>query len=244
MELDELFGKIGSTQTLSQKIERKIEEGIRNKTLTQGMKIPTERELCEKFGVSRTAIREALRRLDARGLVDIRKGDGMYVSEITMEDAIKTLNLYYDLNFDDNLIDQIFEVRINFEPSIASLAAINRTDEDIRLLEENLQEFINCDDDNVQYEVDLDNKFHTNIAKATENPFIIATMEPIYVLLPRFRNFFYGNVDGEKNYIVEMHRNIIKAIIKKDAITSAKLIKEHSTHSYEVYKKYLKRNKL
>ncbi|NJK97425.1 MAG: FadR family transcriptional regulator, partial [Bacteroidales bacterium] len=66
--MDEIFEKIGTTQTLSQKIERKIEEAIRQKKLINGTKLPSEKELCEKFAVSRTALREALRRLSARGL--------------------------------------------------------------------------------------------------------------------------------------------------------------------------------
>ncbi|MFW5754222.1 MAG: FadR/GntR family transcriptional regulator, partial [Marinilabiliaceae bacterium] len=124
---DEIFSKIGTTQTLSQKIERKIEEAIRQKKLMQGAKLPSEKELCELFGVSRTALREALRRLNARGLIEIRKGSGMYVSEIKIEDAIKSLNLYYDLSFDSNLISQIIEVRRILEPEISRLAARNRT---------------------------------------------------------------------------------------------------------------------
>ena len=124
--MDELFGKIQISQTLSQKIERKIEEAIRQKKLVAGAKLPSEKELCESFAVSRTALREALRRLSARGLIVIRKGSGMIVSEIKIEDAINSLNLYYDLKFDANLITQIIEVRRLFEPEIARLASRNR----------------------------------------------------------------------------------------------------------------------
>ena len=99
-----LFSPIKDSQTLSQKIERKIEQAIRDKTLPTGSKLPTEHELCKMFAVSRTALREALRRLSARGLVDIKKGSGMYVSDYNIKDAISSLLLYYDLKFDKNLI--------------------------------------------------------------------------------------------------------------------------------------------
>ena len=85
--MDEIFGKIGTAQTLSQKIERRIEEAIRQKKLLVGTKLPSERELCEMFAVSRTALREALRRLSARGLIQIKKGSGMFVSELKNSDS-------------------------------------------------------------------------------------------------------------------------------------------------------------
>lgn len=89
--MDEIFEKIPISQTLSQKIERKIEEAIRQKKLIPGTKLPYERELCESFAVSRTALRESLKRLSARGLISVRKGSDMFVSEIKTEDAIKLL---------------------------------------------------------------------------------------------------------------------------------------------------------
>lgn len=238
--MDELFSKIGTTQTLSQRIERKIEEAIRQKKLVPGTKLPTEKELCQQFAVSRTALREALRRLNARGLIEIKKGSGMVVSEIKIEDAINSLNLYYDLKFDSNLISQIIEVRRLFEPEIARLAARNHTEEDLKILRENIQTLEQCDPDNTQLEVDTINKFHMNLAKATGNPIIIISLEPIYSLLPRMRNFIYANVEGEKEYTLDAQKKILKAIEKDDDQgaydESVKLL----LRNHEVYEKYLK----
>src|SRR6056297_2298023 len=119
--MDDIFQNLGNRQTLSQKIERTIENAIREKKLAVGSKLPTEREMCASFGVSRTALREALRRLSARGLIRIQKGSGMYVSDINIEDAINSLNLYYDLKFDKNLLTQIIEVRRLFERKLPAL---------------------------------------------------------------------------------------------------------------------------
>lgn len=237
--MDDIFQNIGNRLTLSQRIERTLENAIREKKLAVGSKLPTEREMCESFGVSRTALREALRRLSARGLITIQKGSGMYVSEINIQDAIDNLNLYYDLKFDENLIEQIIEVRSIFEPEIARMAAQNRTQKDLEDLKRLLQEFEKCDPDNTQKEADLDNRFHLAITIAARNPIVQITMEPIYSLLPRMRNYIYGNIDGEKAHTLSFHRDLLEAIRKQDAEGAQQCMKEHLLRTREIYKKHM-----
>jgi GntR family transcriptional repressor for pyruvate dehydrogenase complex len=237
---DDVFSKIGSGLTLSQKIERRIEEAIRQKKLLPGSKLPTEKELCAQFAVSRTALREALRRLSARGLIDIRKGSGMYITELKIEDAINSLHLFYDLRFNSDLILQIIEVRRLFEPEVARLAATNRREEDIRILEKNLHDLEKCNPDNTQLEVDLINRFHMNLSKATGNPIVIISLEPVYSLLPRMRNLIYGNIEGEKDYTVSYQRDLLDALRKKDTQKAYEVSVTLLERNMEIYKKYLK----
>lgn len=243
MDLDQIFQKIGTTQTLSQKIERNIERAIREKKLPIGSKLPSERELCEMFAVSRTALREALRRLSARGLIQIKKGSGMVVTNIDIKDAISSLNLYYDLKFDENLIGQIIELRLAFEPEIARMAAINRTDEDLKNMEANLVEFAKCNPDNTQLESDIDNRFHLAVARATENPFVIVTMEPVHNLLPRMRNFIYANIEGEKEITLGYHKEIVNAIRERDADRAYEKMQAHIYRNMQLYNKFFKQTK-
>ncbi len=237
--MDDIFKNIGNKLTLSQRIERTLENAIREKKLTVGSKLPTEREMCESFGVSRTALREALRRLSARGLITIQKGSGMYVSEIKIEDAIDTLNLYYDLKFDRNLLAQIIEVRSIFEPEIARLAALNRTIRDLDELSRIQAEFEDSDPDNTQLEADLDNKFHLAITKATQNPIVQITMEPIYSLLPRMRNYIYGNIDGERSNTLKYHGALLSALRNKEDVQARLIMKDHLDHTREIYNKHM-----
>jgi GntR family transcriptional repressor for pyruvate dehydrogenase complex len=237
---DDVFSKIGSGLTLSQKIERRIEEAIRQKKLLPGSKLPTEKELCAQFAVSRTALREALRRLSARGLIDIRKGSGMYITELKIEDAINSLHLFYDLRFNSDLILQIIEVRRLFEPEVARLAATNRREEDIRILEKNLHDLEKCNPDNTQLEVDLINRFHMNLSKATGNPIVIISLEPVYSLLPRMRNLIYGNIEGEKVYTVSYQKDLLDALRKKDTQKAYEVSVTLLERNMEIYKKYLK----
>jgi GntR family transcriptional repressor for pyruvate dehydrogenase complex len=237
--MDDIFQNIGNKLTLSQRIERTIENAIREKKLALGSKLPTEREMCESFGVSRTALREALRRLSARGLITIQKGSGMYVSEINIQDAIDNLNLYYDLKFDKNLLEQIIEVRSIFEPEIARLAALNRSKKDLDVLNKLLKKFEQCDPDNTQREADLDNRFHLAITKATQNPIVQITMEPIYSLLPRMRNYIYGNIEGEKTITLKFHRALLDALQEQDEQQALLIMKEHLEHTREVYTNHM-----
>lgn len=237
--MDEVFSKIGSKLTLSQKIERRLEVAIREKKLPVGSKLPTERELCESFGVSRTALREALRRLSARGLIEITKGSGMVVTGLKIDDAIENLNLYYDMQFDHNLIAQIIEVRRLFEPEIASLAAKQRTQNDLSDIQDNIEQFKACNPDNIQLEADLDNKFHLLIAKAAHNPIVQISMEPIYSLLPRMRNLIYANIEGEKDVTLEYHLKIFDAINKQKREDASELMRVHLRRTMEIYQKYL-----
>lgn len=238
--MEDVFSKIGAGLTLSQKIERRIEEAIRQKKILPGAKLPSEKELCAQFAVSRTALREALRRLSARGLISIRKGSGIYVTELKIEDAINSLHLFYDLRFNSDLILQIIEVRRLFEPEVARLAALNRTESDIKILQKNLTDLIKCDPDNTQLEVDMINRFHMNLSKATQNPIVIISLEPIYSLLPRMRNLIYGNIEGEKEYTIRYQGEIVEGLKLRDTKRSYDACVALLERNMEIYNKYFK----
>jgi len=238
--MEDIFTKIGTGLTLSQKIERKIEEAIRQKKLIPGTKLPSEKELCAQFAVSRTALREALRRLSARGLIDIRKGSGIYIMELKIEDAINSLHLFYDLRFNSDLILQIIEVRRLFEPEVARLAARNRTENDIKTLQKNLAELERSNPDNTQLEVDIINRFHMNLAKATHNPIVLISLEPVYSLLPRMRNLIYGNIEGEKEYTMKYQKELLNALKTKDSNKAYEVSVVLLERNMEIYKKYYK----
>ena len=238
--MEDIFTKIGTGLTLSQKIERKIEEAIRQKKLIPGTKLPSEKELCAQFAVSRTALREALRRLSARGLIDIRKGSGIYITELKIEDAINSLHLFYDLRFNSDLILQIIEVRRLFEPEVARLAALKRTENDIKTLQKNLAELERSNPDNTQLEVDIINRFHMNLAKATHNPIVLISLEPVYSLLPRMRNLIYGNIEGEKEYTMKYQKELLNALKTKDSNKAYEVSVVLLERNMEVYKKYYK----
>jgi GntR family transcriptional repressor for pyruvate dehydrogenase complex len=209
----ELFRRIGGTLSLSQQIENYVEESIRSKRLLPGQKLPTELELCEKFGVSRTPLREALRNLRSKGLITVKMGSGMYVGELTKEEALASLKLYFELHMDPDLVLQIVQARRVFEPAIAEAAAHNRSDEDLRALAQSIEDFRVCDPADLQRSGEIDHHFHFLVANASRNPVVPLLMKPIYDLPSNARNLVYGKVNpGTKEIALDFHTRIFEAI--------------------------------
>jgi len=232
------FSKIGKTITLSQEIEIQIEDVIRKKEYNTGDKLPSEMEMCAMFGVSRTALREALRMLSARGLINIRKGSGIYVSDFTAQNVARPMRLYLELNLDKEYIIHVIEARKLLEPKIAYMAALNRSSEDLNLLYENLIDFGKCRKNDFKKEGNLDRQFHLIIAKATGNKVFPLIVDPIFHLMPRIRTMVYAQIDKARSSALEYHQKIYKALEEKDADKAYETMMKHlqiaMEHSEEI----------
>ena len=225
--MQNIFKKIGSPLTLSKEIELKIEGAIRQKKLQVGQRLPSEKELCAMFGVSRTALREALRMLSARGLVTIRKGDGIYVSDYSAFHASKPMSLYLELKFDKSYVLHLAHIRQMIEPQIAMLAATNRTEDDLINLENNLKEF-NKEDNDFKKIASLDLEFHLKIAKASANPLIPLVMDPLYSLLPKIKTLIVEKVKHRNsNNAIYYHQKIFDKIKIQDEQGAFEMMKQH-----------------
>ena len=222
-----LFNKIGHDQTLSQQVEEKIESVIRQKKLVPGEKLPTENELCTMFGVSRTAVREALRMLSGRGLITIRKGSGIYVSDYSAKNVTRPMSLFLELNFDKNYVSHLIKVRQMLEPEIARMAAANRTAEDLASLDKNMTRFLRCNTEDHAKEGDLDKEFHLILAKASGNPIIPVMVQPIFELMPKIRTLVYAHIDIARSSAVDYHAKIQDMVRKQDEDGAFQAMTEH-----------------
>lgn len=210
-----MFKKLVARQGLSHSIQEQIERAIQDRKLAPGDRLPTELELCETFGVSRTVMREALRGLSAKGLVSIEKGRGMFIKEVSASSVTDPMRLYLSLNSQSVLALDVIHARQAIEPSIAAMAALNRTDDQFQLLRENLQKLIALEGDFVGL-AGLDSEFHLLIAKASNNPIMPLVIEPIHKLMPQIKLAVYDAIKGAKEAAVEYHTKIIDAIAAKD----------------------------
>ena len=131
-----------------------------------GDKLPTEKELCESTGAGRNTVREALKILASRNVLEIRQGAGTFVSE---KQGIPDDPLGFSMVNDHvKLTKDLLQVRIMLEPQIAALAAQCAKEHEIKELEEILEEMEAAMKKREDYS-ELDTKFHTKIAQCTHN---------------------------------------------------------------------------
>lgn len=161
---------------LYKKVISSIKALIRVGKLKSGDRLPTERNLVEMLGVSRTSIREALRVMEILGIVEIHVGKGTYVSDLSFESVANSISGM--LYFENSNIDYLYEVREMIEVRNAGLAAERADEKDIDKIQkakEELEEAVEKPGHGI-----IEEKFlHLAIAKATHNPILFGVLNLI-----------------------------------------------------------------
>ena len=153
-------------KTLAEQVADGIMNLIQETPYKAGDKLPTEKELCESTGAGRNTVREALKILASRNVLEIRQGAGTFVSE---KQGIPDDPLGFSMVNDHvKLTRDLLQVRIMLEPQIAALAAQCAKEHEIRELEDILEEMEAAMKKREDYS-ELDTKFHTKIAQCTHN---------------------------------------------------------------------------
>ena len=153
-------------KTLAEQVADGIMNLIQETPYKAGDKLPTEKELCERTGAGRNTVREALKILASRNVLEIRQGAGTFVSE---KQGIPDDPLGFSMVNDHvKLTKDLLQVRIMLEPQIAALAAQCAKEHEIKELEEILEEMEAAMKKREDYS-ELDTKFHTKIAQCTHN---------------------------------------------------------------------------
>ena len=152
--------------SLSDDIVEQITDLISHGVLRPGEQLPAERELCKQFGVGRTSLREALRSLTIMGILEVRLGEGTFVSD--NQDKYLEKTLQWGLLLDPKVVEDLIETRLTLESQTAFLAAQRATGDDLieiesanRGMEQSLE--------NTESYLKLDLKFHLSIARAARN---------------------------------------------------------------------------
>ena len=152
--------------SLSDDIVRQITDLISRGALRPGDRLPSERELCKQFGVGRTSLREALRSLIVMGILDVRLGEGTFVSDSRDKYLEKTLE--WGLLLDPKVVEDLIETRVMLESQNAFLAAQRATAEDLEKIEQAIRGMEESLHSTKNY-LEFDLKFHLAIARATRN---------------------------------------------------------------------------
>jgi GntR family transcriptional regulator, transcriptional repressor for pyruvate dehydrogenase complex len=206
-----------------EEIVRQVKAMIAEGRLKAGDRLPPERDLAEKFVVSRTSVREALRALESLGLVEIRPGEGTFVREVSIDALVEPLALL--MVSQREAIGELFEARRLLEPSLAALAATRATPEEIqemeRILEEQAKEVASG-----RTGLQQDAQFHSAIGAAAHNRAITRIAHAIMDLLTQSREDSL-NMPGRPTRSHEDHRRVLAAIGRRDAEAARRAMLEH-----------------
>jgi GntR family transcriptional regulator, transcriptional repressor for pyruvate dehydrogenase complex len=207
-----------------EQIAEQIEQLIVSGKLRSGDRLPTERELAEQFQASRTAVREAMKTLAQKGLVDMRPGRGTIVIDGTSQAMRHSLGLMMRVGQVSGS-DDLVEVREILEPEIAALAAARATPIHIAALQEAVKVMDASMHDADSY-IAADNDFHRALATATRNTLILAFVDSIVGLLSEQRKHIFSVSGGPERGQLH-HKHLLDAITRRDAAAARAAMQEH-----------------
>ncbi|MBI2218309.1 MAG: FadR family transcriptional regulator [Candidatus Rokubacteria bacterium] len=206
-----------------EEIVRQIKGMIAEGRLKSGDQLPPERDLAEKFLVSRTSVREALRALESLGLVEIRPGEGTFIREVSVESLVQPLALV--MASQREAIAELFEARRLIEPLIAGLAATRATTDEIadmeRILKDQAKEVAAGRTGFAQ-----DVQFHTALAAASRNRAITRIVNALIDLLAQSREESLA-APGRPERSHQDHRRVLDAIVRHDEAMARSAMLDH-----------------
>ncbi len=191
--------------------------------LKKGDQLPVEKELTETFRVSRTTVREAMRALESKGLIEIRQGDGTYVTASREEAMVQPLASAL-FQQKDELAD-IFHIRKLIEPSVAQLAAERATREEIRELEEIIkkqEKELAAGERNAA----TDTAFHNQLSKMAKSRVLGRLVHAIVDLLAESREGFQQSEERAQKSL-RGHKAVLSAVKDRDGDAAKKLMQRH-----------------
>lgn len=218
------------SRLLAEQVEEQLLRYIQTKPLAVGEKLPNEFKLGEMFGVGRSTVREAVKSLVTKKILEIRRGAGTYVVSVTTleEDPLGIRNVEDKLSMALDLV----EVRLLLEPGIAEMAAIHATPDDVRRLKRLCRQVEEKIGNGENYIPD-DIEFHTCIARCTGNKVMEQLIPIIDTAVMMFVNVTHKKLTEET---IRTHRMIVDAIAAGDFVGARTAMTMHLTYNREKIK--------
>lgn len=216
--------KVVRTSRLYEQIVQQIEESVLNGSLKPGDQLPAERELAQRLGVSRTAVREAVKALREKGLVEAYSGRGTFITNGTTNAARQSFDLMVKIGQQEGST-HLAELRLILEPGIAALAAERIEEEHLGAMREAVAVMERSQKSPEAYiEADLD--FHLALAEAAANPLILSLIDSIVGLLREQRIKIF-NVEGGPQRGQVHHKRILAAVERRDSQMAREAMGSH-----------------
>jgi GntR family transcriptional repressor for pyruvate dehydrogenase complex len=222
-------------ERLADKVADLLKQAIIGGQLKMGDRLPPERVLGERFGVSRTVIREAIRSLAAKGLVEVRSGSGTIVGRVGAGSVTETMQLYLrGAAFEYGAID---EVRVMVEVHVAGVAAERATAQDLDDMREILYAMAATAHDYQRCAVH-DAEFHRCVAGATHNPLYLVVLDSIGEPIMTVRRGTLSLPERPPMAIAAHHR-ILDCIAAHDAEGAREAMRAHLVDSRTQWQRFL-----
>lgn len=214
-------------ESLKDQIVRQLIELIVSGRFGTGDCLPPERELAQLFDVSRTALREAVGIVAAKGLLDVRHGSGIFVTPPEQWNSLDPILLL--AKGKDSALQELMDARELLEPEIAALAAERATAEDIHQVEDNLRLA-----QTVEEHMENDIQFHLALARLAQNQVLAIMLNSINVLMHEVRReIFVARDTREQAYF--RHRAILEKIKQHDVGGASEAMRLHLREARENY---------
>lgn len=202
--------------------------------LRAGQRLPSERDLSEQFGVSRTVIREAVRGLEAKGVVEVKSGRGLQVASVSSAQVSETFDLYVRGQQIKDIVqpDDISEVREMLELRIVELACQRASDDDLVEIQKAFDLIDKSRDSDEAAE--NDSNFHLAIAQAAHNPLLVTLLESVNATIRIIRRESLQQ-PGRKAEAQRQHRGVLDALLVRDAAAALTAMAAHLEDSQAFY---------
>lgn len=202
----------------------KIKDMIVRGELAPGSRLPPEKELADHLGLSRSSMREAVKALEVIRVLDVRRGDGTYVTSLEPKLLLEAISFVIDLHDDDSLLE-IFSVRRILESHATGLAAQRASDEDVAMLDAEIGEV--ASDTDIQTLVEHDVRFHGAIARLAGNDYLASLLESLTSQTVRARVWRGLTQSGAVERTLAEHRAILDAIADHDMELATAMAQVH-----------------
>jgi GntR family transcriptional repressor for pyruvate dehydrogenase complex len=221
------------TSRIFESVVSQLQQLVVEGRLGPGDKLPSERELVRRFQVGRSSIRDALRVLEAMGLVKSRQGGGTVVQDLSPQAIAAPLASM--LTRKAALVDELMDVRSIIEPALAARAARHATDEQIAAMKEILQRQRGRVRRG-ELAVEEDAEFHAAIATAAGNRVMLSVLDVLMDLLERTRSATLQS-KGRALRSLGSHRRILRAIERRTAGSAERAMRNHLAAVNEMVRK-------
>lgn len=223
---------------LSDRVTDEVLEMISSRRLQPGDRMPSEREIGERFGVSRTVVREALRSLAAKGVLDVRNGSGARIAQVGTQQASDAIRLFVQTS--KNAVDgtgvsyeQINDVRELIETHVTRAAAASATSDQLAELRAVHADLV-ASGGQLETTPLLDVAFHRKIAEITGNPLYLVMLDSIEPTLLEIRRATLG-VEQRFERGVAAHEKILDLIARHQPAEAEQAMREHLQDSRAVW---------